>query len=211
MVKGSISIDTTTLAQIDMMYFAYKALHEQTEKDRPMVTRLCSHTVPSPTINISLADGTPEPMTIAGTVISLQGSATLDPAVDSQVTVIRSWTLERSRDILIFNESTTPPYVTAPTFRPLAFSAGGVYIFTVTVSPSNPLNVIAPPGVNATYALNPLPYHDLLIEKVISSGECAGNETVSLTGSFDPLPNTADNYTHGHASIGNASQNSAKT
>ena len=133
-------------------------------------------------------------MTIAGTVISLQGSATLDPAVDSQVTVIGSWTLELSRDILIFNESTTPPYVTALTFRPLAFSAGGVYIFTVTVSPSNPLNVIAPPGVNATYALNPLPYHDLLIEKVISSGECAGNETVSLTGSFDPLPNTADNY-----------------
>ena len=134
-------------------------------------------------------------MTIAGTVISLQGSATLDPAVDSQVTVIESWTLERSRDILIFNESTSPPYVTALTFRPLAFRAGGVYIFTVTVSPSNPLEVIAPPGVNATYALNPLPYPDLLIDKVISGGECRGNATVSLTGSFEPLPNTADNYT----------------
>ena len=151
-------------------------------------------TVPPPVVDISVADGTAEPMSIAGIVVSLLGSATLDPTVDSEVTVKGVWTQEGSPDILASNESTSSPFVTSLTFDPLALSDRGVYVFTVTVNPSNPMNIMAAPSVNVTYALNPLPYPDLVIEKAISFAGCGGNGTAILSGSVDLLPNTANNH-----------------
>ncbi len=139
-------------------------------------------------LTLSLLGG---PATINGTVVSLQGSALLAPAVDSQVTVAGAWTFTGAS--LTSNQTTSPPrqHTTTLTFDPL--SVGGDYVFTVTVSSGSPY--LQTSSANASYTLSLQPYPPLVVVGRVSGGECVVNEVATLTGSVDLLSNTATDHT----------------
>ena len=132
---------------------------------------------------------------VNGTVISLQGLATLDPVVDTPVTVMGSWSREGSNETLNSTESTSPPlqHATPLTLDPL--SVGGEYVFMVAVSSLMPNQHIEDATVNISYTLDLRPYPVLEISMTVSGGECVTNEAATLMGSVSLLPNTATDHT----------------
>ena len=129
---------------------------------------------------------------ITGTRVTLHGLATLVAMVNSPVTVECSWTDPFSNE-LATSVYTSPPYAAAVTHDP--FSVGGVYHFIVTITPSNLTHYVVGGNVTATYTLPQQPYPSLVVNVTVSSGQCGGNETATLTGNASLLPNTATNHT----------------
>ena len=156
--------------------------------------------VPPPNISFSLDTGenvssfagtAANATAIIGTVVSIHGTATLDPLVDSEVTVSRSWVRQGSPDSLVFNVSATTSYVTTSLpFAPLIASAGGYYDFTVRVASPNPVYILPVPSLISNFILIPEPYPPLDIRKSVRGGECEVNETVVLMADVRLLPNT---------------------
>lgn len=157
-----------------------------------IIVPLCSpDAVPSPNVTTSLLQPP-----IRGTVVSLQGVAILAPEVDTQVSVLGVWALQDSTENLTSSSTTSPPREHNTTHTIASLSEGGVYVFTVVVTPSAPTSTF----VEATTASAELevtlqPYPDLEIVGTVSSGECGGNEVATLTGTVSLLPNTASDHT----------------
>lgn len=164
------------------------------------------HTVLPPRVSFSLdTDGqgasdiakaaTYNGTAVIGTVVSLRGTAMLDPLVDSEVTVSRSWARQGSPDIMNFNESTTTTSVTTSlSFAPLTESDAGIYVFTVRVTSPNPIYILSAPDLITKYTILPEAYPAMDIQKSVSSGECGVNQTVILTGNVILHPNTSANH-----------------
>ena len=128
---------------------------------------------------------------ITGTVVSLQGLATLADVVDSPVTVSLTWSRPDHNGLLNVTTLTSPPYSLTTTFDPI--SVGGVYEFIVNVIALNS-SLVGGITVNGSYTINVQLYPPLVISKTVRSGECVVNETVTLIGNVRLLPNTATNY-----------------
>ena len=153
---------------------------------------LCSpDAVPSPNVSTSLLQ-----LPIRGTVVSLQGLAILAPEVDTRVSVLGVWTLQDSTENLTSSQTTSPPRGHNTTHTIASLSEGGVYVFTVVVTPSAPTSTFVE-GITASAELEVTlqPYPALEIVRTVSSGECGGNEVATLTGTVSLLPNTASDYT----------------
>lgn len=118
----------------------------------------------------------------------------LDSTVDSQVSVSTSWTREGLSDLLSFNTSTIPPYITVLDFESLSNRDAGNYVFMVTVTPFNPTAVQATPDVSGIYTLNVEPYPEVVIMERVQSGQCGMDPVVTLMGSVDLLPNIATDH-----------------
>ena len=145
-----------------------------------------------PMLSLSLDGQTgTEGSAITGTVVSLQGLATLADVVDSPVTVLLAWSRPDPNGLLDLAQLTSPPYTLTTTIDTL--SVGGMYEFIVTVTPSNP-SFVEVVTVNASYTINLQPYPLLVISKRVRSGECVVNETATLIGNVRLLPNTATNH-----------------
>jgi hypothetical protein len=148
--------------------------------------------VPPPSLELSLVTGTHLMVVeeILGTQVSLLGVATLDPAVDSQVFVSTFWSRRDVPGVMSSSENTHATL----TFNQLSFNDSGDYLFTVSVSPSNPAFVKATPSVNASYTMNVQPYPDLVIVGRVRSGECNVDERTTLMGHVTLLPNIGANH-----------------
>jgi hypothetical protein len=148
--------------------------------------------VPPPSLELSLVTGTQLMVVegIVGTKVSLLGVATLDPAVDSQVSVSTFWSRHDVPGVMSSSENTNATL----TFNQLSFIDSGDYLFTVSVSPSNPAFVKATPSVNASYTMNVQPYPDLVVVDTESSGECDVDERTTLMGHVTLLPNIGANH-----------------
>ena len=147
--------------------------------------------VPSPNMSTSLLQ-----LPIRGTVVSLQGLAILAPEVDTQVSVLGVWTLQDSTENLTSSQTISPPREHNTTHTISSLREGGVYVFTVVVTPSAPTSTFVE-GITASAELEVtlLPYPALEIVRTVSSGECGGNEVATLTGTVSLLPNTVSDYT----------------
>ena len=145
-----------------------------------------------PILSLSLDGETgTEGSAITGTVVSLQGLATLADVVDSAVTVSLTWSRSDPNELLNVTALTSPPYTVATTIDPI--SVGGVFEFMVTVTPSNS-RFVRGITVNTSYTINLEPYPSLMIRETVRSGECVVNETATLIGNVRLLPNTATNH-----------------
>ena len=153
---------------------------------------LCSpDAVPSPNVSTSLLHPP-----IRGTVVSLQGLAILTTEVDTQVSVSGVWTLQDSTENLTSSQTTSPPREHNTTHTIGSLSEGGVYVFTVVVTPSALTSTFVE-GTTASAELEVTlqPYSALEIVRTVSSGECGGSEVATLTGTVSLLPNTASDHT----------------
>ena len=128
---------------------------------------------------------------ITGTVVSLQGLATLADVVDSPMTVSLTWSRPDHNGLLNVTALTSPPYSLTTTIDPI--SVGGAYEFIVTVNTSNS-SFVRGITMNASYTIKIQPYPLLVIRKTVRSGECVVNETATLIGNVRLLPNTATNH-----------------
>ena len=133
---------------------------------------------------------------ITGTVVSLQGLATLADVVDTPVNVLLTWSRPDPNGLLGVTALTSPPYTLTTTFDPL--SVFGVHEFIVTVDTSNP-SFVRSVTVNASYtiSLQPYPPLEIRIRRSLRSGDCEmGGAMATLTGSVSRLlPNIATNHT----------------
>ena len=132
---------------------------------------------------------------ITGTVVSLQGLATLADVVDTPVNVLLTWSRPDPNGLLDVIVLTSPPYTLTTTVDPL--SVGGVHEFIVTVIPSNP-SFVEGITMNASYTINLQPYPplEIRIRGVLRSGDCeVGGAMATLTGSVSLLPNIATDHT----------------
>ena len=145
-----------------------------------------------PMLSLSLDGKTgTEGSAITGTVVSLQGLATLADVVDSPVTMSLAWSRPDPNGLLDLAQLTDPPYTLNTTIDPL--SVGGAYEFTVIVTPSDP-SFVEDITANASYTINLQPYPPLEIRETVRSGDCVGNPMATLTGSVSLLPNIATNH-----------------
>jgi hypothetical protein len=153
--------------------------------------------VSAPAISLSLdgeigANGS----AITGTVVRLQGSIVLDDVVDTQISVLGVWSRLLDSANIQLNTSSTQSnnrtHTTTLTFDPLTMAS--TYQFTVQVFPLNPTYIEESSIIITNYSLTLQPYPLLKIEKVVISGECMINETATLRGSVNLLPNTATNH-----------------
>ncbi len=141
-------------------------------------------------LNIELLD---DPIT--GTLVRLQGTAQVT-AVDTEVTVSRSWSRLGSEDLsnvsTTFNNQTSP-YLSILTFNPLRIASkdGGDYMYTVLITPQDSTYIINA-SMNMSYTLTIQPYPMLEISDSITSGACMINEVAVLMGEVSLLPNTAN-------------------
>ena len=126
-----------------------------------------------------------------GTVVSLQGLATLADVVDSPVTVSLTWSRPDPNGLLNITTLSSPPYSLTTTFDPI--SVGGVYEFIVNVIALNS-SFVGGITVSGSYTINVQPYPPLVIRETVRSGDCVVNETATLIGNVRLLPNTATNY-----------------
>ena len=117
----------------------------------------------------------------------------LAPEVDTQVSVSGVWTLQDSIENLTSSQTTSPPRATHTI---ASLSEGGVYVFTVVVTPSAPTSTFVE-GMTASAELEVTlqPYPALEIVRTVSSGECERNEVATLTGTVSLLPNIASDHT----------------
>ncbi len=134
-------------------------------------------------LNIELLD---DPIT--GTVVRLQGTAEVNSAVDTEVTVPGSWSRLGSADLSNLSTSSN----TTLTFNPLrnASKDGGDYMYTVLITPQDSTYIIST-STNMSYTLTIQPYPVLEIRDSITSGVCMTNEAAVLMGGVSLLPNTA--------------------
>ena len=129
-----------------------------------------------------------------GTVVSLQGLATLADVVDTPVNVLLTWSRPDPNGLLDVTALTSPPYTLTTTFDPL--SVGGVHEFIVTVNTSNLF--VRSVTVNASYtiSLQPYPPLEIRVRRSLRSEDCeVGGAMATLTGSASLLPNIATNHT----------------
>ena len=120
--------------------------------------------------------------------------ATLDSAVDTQVTVSTSWTRQGSSDLLSFEASINSPFITALNFEPLSIRDAGDYVFLVDITPFNPTSVQATPSVSASYTINVEPYPDIVIMRRVINGQCIEDGIVILYSNVSLLHETTTNY-----------------
>ncbi len=129
-----------------------------------------------------------------GTVLSLQGSATLNTTmVDTPVTVKGGWRRHNSQG-LTSSEDSTSPYSTVLPFDPLGGGDGGDYVYSVAVEPSDPTFVLSSMA-NQTFPLEVQPYPELEVLISMEGGVCATDRIATLTGSMALLDRTAANRT----------------
>ena len=146
-----------------------------------------------PILSLSLDGQTgTEGSAITGTVVSLQGLATLANVVDSPMTVSLTWSRPDPNGLLDLAQLTNPPYTLTTTIDPI--SVGGVYEFIVNITPSIS-SFVEGVAVNASYIINLQPYPPLVIRETVRSGDCLGDSMATLTGSVSLLPNIATNHT----------------
>ena len=99
--------------------------------------------VPPPTISVS-----DHPTPYNGTNFTLTGVVELHQSVDTDISVSGVWSNGDGSQ-----ETTSPPYPTNLTFRPLTSDSSGEYVLTVTVRPSeNSLFIVGSNG-STTYNL----------------------------------------------------------
>ena len=174
--------------------------------DACALSHYCTFLVPAPTLTISLngeigTTGT----AVQWTEVTLQGLATLDDVVDTEVTVLVEWAAVfpdegyRLERLYPPGSASVPAFITSST--PHAFTlvsvvgvASAVYLLSASVFPSNPTYILQSNRYTTDYALTLQPYPNLVINRRVRGGECGVNETAILTGSVNLLPNTATNH-----------------
>ena len=125
---------------------------------------------------------------VAGTVMSLVGSVSLNPLVDTGVSLSAQWTTQ-GQTLTVFTTNTN-----TLTFEPLSRTNTSDYVYMVTVEPDNSTYVESN-SANQSFELTVLPYPDLVVVLGVLSGECVEGMT-TLTGdvSASVHPNTSPDY-----------------
>ena len=155
---------------------------------------MCVCAVPPPTLNIESLD---EPA-VQGTVVRLQATATLDPAVNSPLTVVGEWSRQDManlpQSISMSDTSQTPPYSNTLTFNPLRNNSndGGVYVYMLTVSPRD-TTYIESASTNGSIMIEVQEYPPLGIARNVTTSVCGEQGETSLSGNVSLLLNTAQN------------------
>ena len=126
---------------------------------------------------------------VAGTVMSLVGSVTLSPLVNTSVSLSAQWT-SQGRTLTVSTTNTT-----TLTFEPLSRTNTSDYVYMVTVEPDNSTYVESN-SANQSFELTVLPYPDLVVVLGVLSGECMTQGMTTLTGdvSASVHPNTSPDY-----------------
>ena len=135
--------------------------------------------VPPPTLSVGVSAPP-----YNGTVLSLQGNATLaTEVVDTAVTVRGEWRRADSQQPNI----TSDGFTTSLAFAPLGGGDGGEYVYSVAVEPSNPTFTLSSTA-NQTFTLEVLPYPELQIVTVMENVGCiSSGEMTTLRGSVTSL------------------------
>ena len=155
---------------------------------------MCVCAVPPPTLSIESLDDA----AVQGTVVRLQAAATLDPAVNSPLTVVGEWSRQDManlpQSIFISNTSQTSPYSNTLTFNPLRGNSddGGVYVYMLTVSPRYS-TYIESASTNDEIMVVVQQYPSLNITRSVTTSVCGEQGETSLSGNVSLLPNTAQN------------------
>ena len=127
---------------------------------------------------------------ITGTVVSLQGTASLDPVVNTPTSLSGMWVRQDSlAEILIMTASDN----TTLTFDPLKSIDSDVYVYMVTVTPDDSTYVEANNN-SQSFPLTVRPYPDLDVGTDILSGVCDEGGTTLLS-SLTLLANTHPSHT----------------
>ena len=151
--------------------------HEQGAKKM-----LCLSPAVAPMLNTVLVGET-----VAGTVMSLVGSVSLGPVVDTGVSLSAQWT-SQGQTLTVSTTNTT-----TLTFEPLSQTDSSDYVYMVTVEPDNSTYVesnSASQSINLTVQ----PYPDLVAKICVLCGECMTQGMTTLTGDVSLHPNTSPNY-----------------
>ena len=145
---------------------------------------MCSLAVPAPMLNTMLVGET-----VAGTVMSLVGSVSLGPVVDTGVSLSAQWT-SQGQTLTVSTTNTT-----TLTFEPLSQTDSSDYVYMVTVEPDNSTYVESN-SANQSFELTVLPYPDLVVVLEVLSGECMIQGMTTLTGNVSASvhPNTSRGY-----------------
>ena len=138
--------------------------------------------VSAPVLTIKLKS---EPIT--GTVVSLLGTASLDPVVDIPTSLSGAWV--RNAQIL----NTTANTTTILTFDPMSSGDSGVYWYRVTVTPDDSTYVMHNSN-RTSFSLTVRPYPPLEVVTNILSGTCFEGGTTLLS-NITLLANTHPNHT----------------
>ena len=155
---------------------------------------MCVCAVPPPTLSIEFLDDA----AVQGTVVHLQATATLNPAVNSPLTVVGEWSRQDManlpQSIFISDTSQTSPYSHTLTFNPLRDNSddGGVYVYMLTVSPRDS-TYIESASTNRSIMIEVQEYPPLKIIRNVTTSVCGEQEQTSLFGNVSLLPNTALN------------------
>ena len=125
---------------------------------------------------------------VAGTVMSLVGSVSLDPVVDTGVSLSAQWTTQ-GQTLTVSTTNTT-----TLTFEPLSRTNTSDYLYMVTVELDNSTYVESN-SASQSFELTVLPYPDLVVVLGVLGGECVEGMT-TLTGdvSASVHPNTIPDY-----------------
>ena len=125
---------------------------------------------------------------VAGTVMSLVGSVSLGPVVDTGVSLSAQWT-SQGQTLTVSTTNTT-----TLTFEPLSRTNTSDYVYMVIVEPDNSTYVESN-SANQSFELTVLPYPDLVVVLEVLSGECMEGRT-TLTGNVSASvhPNTSSDY-----------------
>ena len=125
---------------------------------------------------------------VAGTVMSLVGSVSLSPLVDTEISLSAQWTTQGQTSTV----STTN--TTILTFEPLSSTDTSDYVYVVTVNPDNSTYVESN-SANQSFELTVLPYPDLVVALEVLSGECMEGMTTLIGDVSASLhPNTSPDY-----------------
>ena len=145
---------------------------------------MCSLAVPAPMLNTMLVGEA-----VAGTEMSLVGSVTLSPLVNTSVSLSAQWT-SQGQTLTVSTTNTT----TTLTFEPLSQTDSSDYVYMVTVEPDNSTYVESN-NASLSFELTVLPYRDLVVVLGVLSGECMEGRT-TLTGNVSASvhPNTSPDY-----------------
>ena len=127
---------------------------------------------------------------ITGTVVSLQGTASLGPVVDTLTSLSGTW-VRHDNAAQILN-TTTSSTITL-TFNPLSSIDNDVYEYMVTVTPDDSTYVEAN-STSQSFSLTVRPYPLLEVGTNILSGTCSEGGTTLLS-NITLLANTHPNHT----------------
>ena len=119
------------------------------------------------------------------------GSATLPPAVDSDLILTASWT-HTNINLNTSSERVTPPLAQTTPLRLDPLSEGGEYVFGVWVGQPNN-SFLKPVSVNTSFSISLQPYPRLQLTQSLSSGQC-GQDQATLSASLSLLPNIATQH-----------------